>query len=544
MEMRALVGLPRQRGRLILPIFALLMVAFITMAIISLSAAWQMREHRLDQLKHAAYSQSEALDRELVGARSLLEGLSSSPALKANDLRTFHQQLVSTRTPAGTFLVLSDREQLLLHTRRPYGTPLAKLSAFVPQPLFLETLDSTGFIVTGRVAGVLQNIVMVTINLAIPGNDGRMRYFLTTALSDERFQSIIAAQRAPVRISQGVYDGAYAGIVMVGDGTAWRAPIMPPALRSALQSSKPRPPISGIIKDASEPGKSALIAYYRSPLTNWISTASIKEAELNAALYDVSRNLLIAGVLLALLGFYLVRHMKHEVGSLEDTVVDVQNEVVELTFHLMQSKEDEQQRIAQELHDTTVQHLANAAIGLGRLDQTSEQPGNDIITDVRRSIDTAIQELRTFSYLLMPSHVEGRTLASALDAFGHGFVQRTGIATSVQVDASTGLLAPELQTALFRIAQEALVNVHRHADASAVDVTVSRTPHDVALSVKDNGQASRGKTAAWFEHRAGVGIQSMRSRLVPFGGRLEILPGPDGTLVRATVPNSGVRSGE
>lgn len=538
MEMRACAGFPPVRGAIILPIFSLFMVAFFTMAIFSLSAAWQMRVHRLDQLKDTSYSQSEALDRELVGTRSLLEGLSSSPALKADDLRTFHQQLVSTRTPAGTFLVLSDREKLLLHTRRPYGTPLVRLSAFVPQPLFLETLDSKGFIVTGRVAGVLQKVVRVTINLAIPGDDGRMRYFLTTALSDERFQSIILGQRVPALISQGVYDGAHAGIVLVSEGKAWASPKMPPALRSALQSSKPLPQSHGIIRDENAAGKRIQIAYYRSPLTNWISTASILEAELNAPLFKVVRNLLIAGAMLALLGFYLFRRMRQEVGSLEDTVTDVQNEVVELTYHLLQSKEVEQQRIAQELHDTTVQHLASAVLGLSRLGEAGEQRGKEIISDARRSIDTAIQELRTFSYLLMPRHMEGRDFASALTTFGDGFAQRTGIVTSVQVDAAIGLLASERQTALFRIAQEALVNVHRHANASVVHVTVCQTSREVVLSVEDNGQAKRGKTAEWFENQAGVGIQSMRGRLAPFGGRLEILPGPDGTLIRAIVPNS------
>jgi signal transduction histidine kinase len=207
---------------------------------------------------------------------------------------------------------------------------------------------------------------------------------------------------------------------------------------------------------------------------------------------------------------------------------------------LLQVQEDEHQRIARELHDSTAQHLVGALLGVMGIASkvTADKAASSIVNDIKSSIELALNELRTFSYLLHPRDLGKRGLARALTDFVHGFMERSGLRGEVWIDPAADDLPVELQRSLLRIGQEALANVHRHAKATSISVKFEMEPKCMVLTIQDNGQ---GGTSPGFDEADagnGVGIPSMRGRLIPFGGELKIQTSASGTMVRAIVPRA------
>jgi signal transduction histidine kinase len=148
-----------------------------------------------------------------------------------------------------------------------------------------------------------------------------------------------------------------------------------------------------------------------------------------------------------------------------------------------------------------------------------------------------LKELRIFTYLLHPPGLETDGLAATIRAFADGFADRSGLAVATRLADETEQLSPELQRALFRIVQEGLANVHRHAGAKNVTVSLRITPTEVILSIGDDGKGMRGRrSGSGARTTLGVGIPGMRIRLSQFGGNLRIRSNRRGTVVRAAAP--------
>lgn len=149
--------------------------------------------------------------------------------------------------------------------------------------------------------------------------------------------------------------------------------------------------------------------------------------------------------------------------------------------------------------------------------------------------EQSLRELRTASFLLHPPLLERAGLVAALRWLADGFRQRSGIALSMVTSGeSTERLAPEVELALYRIVQEALVNVYRHSGSRSAQIALALDPGEVRLTVADDGGGPSG-----FENEAGgVGIAAMRERLRALGGRLEIRTSAAGTFVTAILPRA------
>jgi two-component system NarL family sensor kinase len=166
-------------------------------------------------------------------------------------------------------------------------------------------------------------------------------------------------------------------------------------------------------------------------------------------------------------------------------------------------------------------------------------PGvQELLENVETSLEEATRELRVFTYLLHPLSLENEGLERTLRTYLDGFARRTGLDAHMSLAGKVDALAFELQCSLLRIIQEALANVHRHACASHVSISLRMTEIALQLVIADDGRGMRGPagqmgTAA---ARSGVGIPGMRSRLRDFGGSLEIRSGPGGTTLNALVP--------
>ena len=196
----------------------------------------------------------------------------------------------------------------------------------------------------------------------------------------------------------------------------------------------------------------------------------------------------------------------------------------------------ERRRVGRELHDSTVQHLVAMDLSLTALERriSLHQEGGAALHDTRAALSAAQREIRTFSFMLHPPELEERGLPDTLRAFADGFARRTGLQISVDVEGRRRPLSFELELALFRVGQEALMNVHRHARARSVRVVLRYGVGDVSLQVEDDGVGLPEPSA----RSVGVGVNGMRDRMVQLHGRLSLEPGVAGLRVVASASAS------
>jgi signal transduction histidine kinase len=210
-----------------------------------------------------------------------------------------------------------------------------------------------------------------------------------------------------------------------------------------------------------------------------------------------------------------------------------------LSVKLLRVQDEERRRLARELHDSLGQDLAAAKISLDMLAQESTEASSHLC-DARKLVDRSISDTRTLSHLLHPPLLDEAGFMSAARWYVEGFGQRSGIATQLTLPEIANRLPRRTETALFRILQEALTNVHRHSGSRVVEVCVSASETQVVLSVKDFGIGLPREILDrfWKTGNAGVGLAGIRERVKELGGFLSIESSLDGTVLRATVPIS------
>jgi len=210
-----------------------------------------------------------------------------------------------------------------------------------------------------------------------------------------------------------------------------------------------------------------------------------------------------------------------------------------LSVKLLRVQDEERRRIARELHDSLGQALTAAKISLDMLSQECEEDSAHL-RDARNLVDRCIADTRTLSHLLHPPLLDEAGFVSAAKWYVEGFGRRSGIATHLELPARLSRLPRRAETALFRILQEALTNVHRHSGSSAVEVRVIADVSNVVLTVKDFGRGLSRDTLDrfWKSGSVGVGLAGIRERLKELGGFLDIESNLDGTLLKATIPVS------
>lgn len=208
----------------------------------------------------------------------------------------------------------------------------------------------------------------------------------------------------------------------------------------------------------------------------------------------------------------------------------------DMRSRLLASRESERQLISQELHDSTVQHLVGVDLNLMRLKARlkGDAGAQEILADIELSVASAMQELRVSTYLLHPPDLEDDGLELTLRRYCEGFARRTDLAVRFDSDGTIDRLMSPAQKAILRIVQEALTNVHRHAEATQAVVRCRAHGNHLHIVVSDNGLASSKAEPA--QARAGVGLASMRMRLAQFGGGLTISSALRGTVVHCVLP--------
>ena len=212
-----------------------------------------------------------------------------------------------------------------------------------------------------------------------------------------------------------------------------------------------------------------------------------------------------------------------------------------VTGTILKSQEDERRRIARELHDSTTQHLVAAKLIVEQLRQHIKGEVGFLASDVEALLQKSLLEIRNLSYLLHPPLLEQVGLLTALRSYVTGFSQRCGIAVELNLPSRLRRLAPAVETALFRVLQEALANIYRHSGSKTARVRLQVGHAWAVLQVADKGKGIPKAVRLGSPDpmsSIGVGIPGMQGRLRQLGGVLRIRSGPRGTILCARVPLS------
>ncbi|MGE5056209.1 MAG: sensor histidine kinase [Acidobacteriota bacterium] len=228
-------------------------------------------------------------------------------------------------------------------------------------------------------------------------------------------------------------------------------------------------------------------------------------------------------------------------AELEETIVERTEEVQSLSRRLLKVQDGERRRIARNLHDSTGQTLTALKISASLLQEECKQCPSALrsVSEVVALADQAINEIRTISYLLHPPLLEEAGLRCAAEWYVEGFSKRSGIDVTFDFATQGERLPLEVETALFRILQKSLTNVHRHSKAKRASVRYMRHSDKAILEIQDFGcgiAAERLVGLSEVNAETGVGLPGMRERLNELNSWLELESDGHGTTIRAVVP--------
>lgn len=207
-----------------------------------------------------------------------------------------------------------------------------------------------------------------------------------------------------------------------------------------------------------------------------------------------------------------------------------------LTQRIIDTQEEERGRVARELHDGISQILVSARYALdltAKRIETDDTRAGESLRKGLSGLATAIQEVRRISRDLRPGALDDLGLGPALKTLTDDFSERTGIEARLETVVFRNRLDEDAKTALFRVAQEALTNIERHSDATAVYVRLYGHRRGATLRIRDNGS---GFTQ--IKTKGGLGLRNMQERVEQLGGTFRLLTSNDGTVVEADVPLS------
>ena len=232
-----------------------------------------------------------------------------------------------------------------------------------------------------------------------------------------------------------------------------------------------------------------------------------------------------------------ISEMKKTVELLKNSYEDIRR----LASHLEKIREEERITIAREIHDELGQQLTVLKMDISWIKKNmspKEEKGKQKITDLLQMIDLTIKTVRRISSELRPSVLDDLGLIAALEWLSNDFEKRSGIKTRFVADITDLDLDAGINTALFRIFQESLTNVARHAQASEVYASLKKENEKLLISIKDNG---KGFVISSIANKKTLGILGIKERVALLQGEYEIISSPgEGSTVKVMVPVSSI----
>jgi PAS domain S-box-containing protein len=235
---------------------------------------------------------------------------------------------------------------------------------------------------------------------------------------------------------------------------------------------------------------------------------------------------------------------KHSIAmvnaQLYNDLLQREKELEILSEARVQAQEEERRRIAREIHDGLGQMLTAIKFNLEIFEDTitAGKEERKRIDDMKGLLDSVMKEARELSYNLMPSVLDDFGLVPALQLLSEQFANRTNVKVVFHAHGLTERLDPQMEIGLYRIAQESLNNVAKHAEATEINLQVIRHSKGVRLVIEDNGKGMlRHEDIDHATTKGGMGLVSMRERAASFGGEISIDSSPGrGTIIAVDVP--------
>src|SRR6266853_629779 len=221
-------------------------------------------------------------------------------------------------------------------------------------------------------------------------------------------------------------------------------------------------------------------------------------------------------------------------------VIALVEDISEAKHAQSQAVDHERRRLAEELHNITGQNILALIMGLDRIKRDIEAPDPKVYAALSECADLArqsLREIRTFSYVLHPPSFDELGFVGAMRTFAQIFAERSEMQVEVDMPDSYTELPSEMEMTLFRVAQEGMINAHRHARVSRVTIRMVVDGTAIRFCVENEGTLSPWLNENNFGRRkAGVGISGIRERVEHFGGQLQLRSDQNRTFLEAVIP--------
>jgi signal transduction histidine kinase len=213
-----------------------------------------------------------------------------------------------------------------------------------------------------------------------------------------------------------------------------------------------------------------------------------------------------------------------------------------LSGQLLQAQDEERRRVARELHDSAGQYLSaiqmNISAVASELTNASESV-RALLDDTASLVERCTSEIRTISYLLHPPLLDELGLTSALSWYVEGFSKRSGIEITLDLPATAARFSPEVETAVFRVIQQSLANIHRHSGSKVAHIRLNNHADRLEFEISDEGSGFPQEVLSKFTQNGqlpGVGISGMRERINSLHGTFDIASHAKGTTIAVKIP--------
>jgi signal transduction histidine kinase len=228
---------------------------------------------------------------------------------------------------------------------------------------------------------------------------------------------------------------------------------------------------------------------------------------------------LLIGASIAVLAVIYAGRLEHRLKKQMAKGSVLSRELQELSENLVNAQEKERRLIARELHDEIGQALTAIKVELAYVERAINHVAvsGDLLVNVRSITDTALTQVRNLSYLLHPAALDELGLAAAVDSYVNRFSKRQNIDARFCQNISGQRLLADIETAAYRIVQEGLTNVAKHAHATACEVQLLLTGDTLKIVVEDNG-AGFSKVKSFSKRGTGLGLIGIRERALQLGG--------------------------
>lgn len=299
---------------------------------------------------------------------------------------------------------------------------------------------------------------------------------------------------------------------------------------------------SGVLNDAVQQHWNREIIPIASEFTNVVQQMLEQEETLlshrqraSGFLFALALSILIAMFVLAVILLWIhFQLLSRELAERER----MEEGARRLSARVLHLQDEERRKFSRELHDSLGQILSVAKMHIAELRERN--PQDSLLVEVEQLLDQSINETRTISHLLHPPLLDEIGLASAARWYLEGFAKRSGIAVTQEIELGEARLPRNLELALFRVLQESLTNIHRHAKSACAEVSLRKWPESiVVLRVRDFGRGIAPDTLQNFLTkgiRMGVGLAGIRERVWELGGKFALESDPTGTTLKVTLP--------